>query len=170
MNPTGIFGAVALIVAAVGCSRMAHVQVPQTTLDEVRCVTVPRWRLPETDVVELTANDNRTEDELTTQARIDAILVAAVAYCVAEGGTYPASFDALAARAMSLPDSLRRCELDPTAHHDAWGRPIFFGVIGGRVHVQSAGKDGVFSTPDDIGVPEPASRFATAIRIPRDCD
>jgi hypothetical protein len=105
-----------------------------------------------------------------TQARIDNILVASEAYCVATGGAYPSSFEELTAGLATFPDSLRRCELELSARLDAWERPIFFGRVNGYPFVRSAGEDGIFSTRDDIGVPDLISPYATTIRVPRDCE
>jgi hypothetical protein len=159
-----------LALAAAACGQSFAQREARPTSGAVGCGKLVRWAFPASTLVEQTAEDRRTEDELMTQARIANILVASEAYCVATRGTYPTTFEEISAGYANLPDTLRRCELEPSARLDAWERPIFFSRLNGVPVVRSAGADGIFSTRDDIGVPDPGGPFATQVRLPTDCE
>jgi len=121
--------------------------------------------MPDAMIVERTSSDARTADVLSTQARLDAIILSAEAYCRQSGGVYPANFEQM----MAPPPSISRCRLHATDIVDGWGRPIFYAVVGGRTVIASAGSDGRFSTADDIARPEASDMHAEAFQIPAEC-
>lgn len=151
-----------LLIAAASSVRMVMPSTPPTRQATGRlsavsaaCGPLRRWKLPETTVVEKTIADSRSYDVLVTQARIDAIIAAAEAFCRLNAGTYPATYEELTHAPPEIDDKMPRCRLDPNDLTDAWGQPIFYSAEGGRLMVRSAGADGLFTTPDDVR--EPAS-------------
>lgn len=124
------------------------------------CGTLVRWRLPATLVVEATEADTRTHEVRVTQARIDGLAVAAEAYCRLADGEYPASLSDLMNPPDAFVEQMRQCPVKRHHLSDAWGRPIFYAVVGRRLIIASAGADGVFSTVDDIGLPALSDRHA----------
>jgi hypothetical protein len=125
--------------------------------------------MPETTVVEATAEESRTYDVLVTQARIDAIIVAAEAYCRLNANAYPAAFQEMIEPPSAISARMLGCRLDAEGVLDSWGKPIFYAVMAGRIIVRSAGADGRFTTEDDIGQPGRADAHVEAFDVGREC-
>lgn len=87
---------------------------------------------------------------LTTRARINNVVDGSERFCRARG-RYPIDLVTLS----SFTDSVAgtTCGVARLSFVDGWGHPMYFGVRAGRIEVVSAGLDGVFATPDDIGAP-----------------
>lgn len=129
------------------------------------CEPHVRWSMPAMTNVERTAADSRSKEQLVSQARIDAFILAAEAACRSNGGAYPESLDGL----LTLPDQASQCRLRHTDLHDGWGRAIFYGVVGDGFIIRSAGPDGLFATPDDIGPPTLDDPHAETFDLPVVC-
>lgn len=131
----------------------------------IACGPLYRWRMPSTTVVERTPEDSRTSDVLATQARLDAVILAAESYCRQHGGVYPENFEQM----MTLPPAIAKCDVGVTDLIDAWGRPIYYSVLAGHIVVASAGSDGLFTTADDIGRPAKSDPHAETFELPAEC-
>lgn len=134
-----------------------------------RCGPALRWKMPATTIVEATEGDSRTHDVRMTQARLDAIVLAAEAYCQLSGGRYPASFEDMIHPTTAIAEGIRECRLDRHAIVDAWDRPIFFAVTADGLLVVSAGPDGVFTTADDIKLPVAGERHSESFDWRAEC-
>lgn len=121
--------------------------------------------MPETTIVERTLQETRSHDVLATQARVDAFILAAEAFCRLSGGVYPEGVDQM----LTPPAAMWSCRLQASSLNDAWGQPIFYSVIRGELVVRSAGPDGRFATGDDIGTPTGAEAYAERFEIPDEC-
>lgn len=157
---------------ALGITEALPAQVSHATdSSAVRgCGALVRWRMPATTVVERTRDEARMYDVLVTQARVDAIILAAEAYCRANRNAYPASIERLISPPPAVLAQMAKCRLPAEDLNDSWDRPIFYAIIQGRLVVRSAGPDGRFSTIDDIGLPEAAdARISEAFDITHEC-
>lgn len=125
--------------------------------------------MPASTIVEASGADARSGDVLTTQARVDALILAAEAYCRLNGGRYPQSLDAMASPPERFTSAMRNCRLSPESYFDAWSRPIFYGVIEERLVIRSAGVDGRFATADDISIPTELDRYVEEFSIAAGC-
>lgn len=161
-NATLIGTALTLVLALSPVGR-AHAQTAE------RCGSALRWKMPATTIVQATEDDSRTHDVRMTQARIDAIVLAAEAYCQLSRGRYPASFEDMMHPSTSIAEGMPKCRLDRNAVVDAWDRPIFFAVTANRLRVVSAGPDGVFTTADDIELPAVGDRHAESFDWRAEC-
>ena len=159
------------LLVALGTTGVLSAQIPNATARVGGgCGPLVVWKMPATDLIERTRDESRTYDVLMTQARIDAIIRAAEAYCRANHSAYPASIERLISPPPAILAQMARCRLTAEDLNDAWGRPIFYAIIEGRLVVRSAGADGRFSTIDDIGPPEPAdARIAETVDIAHEC-
>lgn len=90
-----IIGGLAFAVFLQACR---HGATPELSVSPV-CGSQMRWAMPPTTDVELTAAGSRIKEQLVSQARIDAFILAAEAACRASGGVYPESLDAMLAHA-----------------------------------------------------------------------
>lgn len=136
-----------------------------TALSQSPCGQLIRWKLPETMVVERTPGDTRSAGVLMTQARLDAIIVAAEAYCRLSNGSYPRTFEDMV---IGLP-GMTNCTLDTMDVKDAWDQPIFYAPSGDRPMLESAGADGRFTTTDDIGWPNTSDIHVESFDLSREC-
>lgn len=161
-NAPAIGTAFALVLALLPVGRV-HAQTA------ARCGSALRWKMPTATIVHATEGDSRTHDVRMTQARIDAIVLAAEAYCQLSGGRYPANFEDMMHPASTIAEGMRECRLDRHAVMDAWDRPIFFAVSANRLIVVSAGPDGVFTTADDIELPIAGERHAESFDWRSEC-
>ncbi len=160
---------VALLVAGID---MSGAQTPPARFDSTTptaCGPLVRWRMPRTTVVEATPRDSRQIDVLVTQARIDAVILAAEAYCRLNRGVYPTTFEEMESPPDSFFAAMKMCRIDADASTDSWGRPIFYAVIAGRLIVHSAGMDGRFTTADDISIPLVEDQHAETFNIETEC-
>lgn len=141
-------------------------QAPHSlAIAESHCGPLVRWKLPETMVVDRTTQDDRTAGVLMTQARLDAIILAAEAYCRLNDGKYPRTFEEMM---IGLP-GMTQCALDALDVSDAWDRPIFYAWSVNHPVLQSAGADGQFTTADDIGWPKSSDLHIESFDIPSEC-
>ena len=160
------------LLLALGITRVLPAQVPNGTDSSAGrgCGPLVRWRMPATTVVERTRDEVRMYDVLVTQARIDAIVRAAEAYCRANHNAYPASIERLISPPPAISAQMARCRLPAEDLNDSWDRPIFYAIIQGHLIVRSAGPDGRFSTIDDIGLPEAAdARTSETFDVAHEC-
>jgi len=117
------------------------------------CDQVVIWSLPHGLILNKTKSDSRDANTLGTQARINGIALAATAYCYAHKGEYPLSLGTIIDSSPTAASMPERCRAEGDWLTDFWGHPIYYGVIDGRLVIQSAGPDGIFATSDDIGLP-----------------
>lgn len=149
---------------------MQSSQVSGSGESTYECGAPVRWRMPATLVIERTREEIRMYDVLVTQARIDAIILAAEAYCRANHNAYPSSTERLISPPPAILPQMAKCRLAKEDLNDSWDRPIFYAIIDGHLVVRSAGPDGRFSTIDDIGLPEAAdARIAETFDIGHEC-
>ncbi len=96
------------------------------------------------------------------RARVTLIGLAAERWCLGEGhGRYPSSLAELIAyatgvRRLANQPRVMQCVLDSELTLDPWDSPIFFQAQENRLLVVSAGPDRVFTTSDDIALPDSA--------------
>lgn len=133
------------------------------------CGPLTRWKMPETTVVQATPSESRTHDVLVTQARIDAIILAAEAYCRLNGNVYPTTFQQMIEPPAKIAENMRGCRLDAENVVDSWDRPIFYAIVARRLVIKSAAGDGRFTTSDDIGRPDPTDQHVESFRIAEEC-
>jgi hypothetical protein len=125
--------------------------------------------MPATDLIYKVPGESRDYATLMTQARLDAIIVAAEAYCRSNGGTYPASLEELLMPKATVAAKLSRCRLEEHVLVDGWGDPIFYAVVNGRLIISSAGADKRFSTRDDVGRPLPSDPHSESFSVADKC-
>lgn len=163
MKRAEIIGWSCAIISALSLGGRAQAQTAE------RCGPSLRWSMPATTTVEATSADSRTHDVRLTQARLDAIVLAAEAYCQLSGGRYPDSFEAMTNPAPAIAEGMPNCRLERHAIVDAWDRPIFFAITANGLLVVSAGADGVFTTADDIKLPVAGERHAESFDWQAEC-
>lgn len=168
MRTAGLFIATIVLIAGSSCRASDHGRPVRRQAALGGCAPIRGWLLPDGEV-ETSQSDNRTEQELVTQARISHILLAATASCLTSDGAFPATLDELSEVNAVLPDTLAVCELEASALVDAWGTPVRYAVVNSRPHVVSAGADRRFGTRDDIGSPGATGRFSKLLVVPGDC-
>lgn len=152
-----------MLLIVPGLTGILSAQIPNATerAGSGGCGPLSAWKMPATDLIERTRDESRTYDVLVTQARIDAIIRAAEAYCRANHNAYPSSIERLISPPPTILPQMAKCRLTKEDLNDAWDRPIFYAIIDGHLVVRSAGPDGRFSTIDDIGLPEAADAKIT---------
>jgi len=107
--------------------------------------------LPQLDTAHL-GPFNMAQQVTLTKARMSSVLLAATMFCLSHHDEYPTRTSTLLAYAASFPPD-SPCRIHPEDLVDAWDKPIYFGVISGRLVLASAGRDGQFATEDDIVPP-----------------
>jgi hypothetical protein len=136
---------------------------------KAQCGPLVRWRLPALTRIDSVPGENRDHSMLMTQARLNAIIVAAEAYCRNSGGAYPASLEEMLMPSPSAAAKLSRCRLEEHMLVDGWDDPIFYAVVDGRVVLRSAGADKRFSTRDDVGRPVPSDQHSESFTVAAEC-
>lgn len=109
--------------------------------------------------------DKRSWDTLTTQGRLWHMASRIETACEILG-RYPSTIEEIN---MALRRTGRTCQLDTALARDAWGSPIFYGVIRAEPVLVSAGPDGVFATEDDISTPGPHDTLGRTIDTATEC-
>lgn len=131
------------------------------------CPSIHVWTFPETLEVDTTAFDNRSAEVRHTQARIDAVAIAALLHC-ARFGALPLSIDELLA-APALPRERATCAISNDLLLDAWDRPMRYERLSTGLAIWSAGPDGRFGTSDDIGLPTAGALHSEPLDLDRAC-
>lgn len=126
------------------------------------CRQVWVWQMPERNLVERTLEDSRSADTLLTQARLNALALAAAAQCL-ERGSPPRRLTEIVAEPMDRRADV--CTTEPAFLHDAWDTELQYSFEVNRMVVRSAGPDREFLTADDLRLPDQSEAHAMLIDV-----
>jgi hypothetical protein len=165
--------ALALIVAA----WLSHGSGSAAIAPGPLCGRVVIWKLPpdptySAPMIGPDSTQDRIEAEMWahhTKARLDIVRLTLEEYCLAQSKpSYPRTLSDL------LPFSKKRlggaqCKFREDDFLDYWGRPIYYELRLGLPYLVFAGRDGRFTTSDDIAMPEASDTSAMVVDVTKYC-